>query len=95
VKTYELTLPDILVVSLILSEVAMFHVLEHESQWELGNGAHSDELHDVLIFEATAPQRFLAEPLPVDFQLKGHITYEYHSPHRSVSSSTMRSIGKT
>ena len=67
-KAYQLELPDVAVISEILSEVEVFHELKNERKWVLPSGINPDERHYMMVREASAYQHFMAKPLSVGCQ---------------------------
>ena len=71
IDAYKFAPPNILVVPRIFPEVLMLHVVENEAQWVLWGGVDSYERHDVWVGETATCEYFVAEPLPIGFQVRG------------------------
>lgn len=62
-KTYQVELPNIVVVPEVLPEVEVVHEFKDESEWVLSSGINPDEWYHVLARETRVYQRFMVKSL--------------------------------
>ena len=64
-KTNQVELADIVVVSEVLSQVEVVHELKDQSERVLSSGINPDEWYHMSVGEASAYQHFVVKPLSI------------------------------